>query len=160
MNDVFVRLNSLVFDIPEPPSCPLIPEDLSPSILPKQHIDTADITLDTSILSIDTIRLYARKAKRDPYYADFGHIILDEIDRFIEEYWKEKRVRAFQIWISTIQGGLSDTESDEVRRLIAEKLPLYLVDYADVCNKTNSDVLFPSPSYDYKIKFKDPSKSF
>ncbi len=34
MNDALVRLNSLVLDIPEPPSCPLTPEDLSPPILP------------------------------------------------------------------------------------------------------------------------------
>ncbi len=34
MNDALVQLNSLVFDIPEPPSYPLTPEDLSPPILP------------------------------------------------------------------------------------------------------------------------------
>ncbi len=118
------------------------------------------MTLNASILSIGAIRLYARKAKRDPHYADFGHVTLDEIDRLIEERWEEKRARALQIRISTIQGGLPDTKSDEVRRLITEKLPLYLADYADVCSKTNSDVLPPSRSYDHKIKFKDPSKPF
>ncbi len=76
MNDALVRLNSLVLDIPELPSYPLIPEDLSPPILPtKRHINTANMTLDASILSIDTIRFYAHRTKRDPHYADFGHVI-------------------------------------------------------------------------------------
>ncbi len=118
------------------------------------------MTLNASILSIGAIRLYVRKTKRDPHYADFGHITLDEIDWLIEEHWEEKRARVLQIQINTIQGGLPDTESDEVQRLIAEKLPLYLADYADICSKTNSDVLPPSRSCDHKIKFKDPSKPF
>ncbi len=87
MNDAFIWLNNLVLDILESPSCLLIFKDLSPSILPtKRHVDIADVTLDVSILSIGTIRFYIRKTKRDPYYTDFGYVILDEIDQFIEEY--------------------------------------------------------------------------
>ncbi len=86
MNDALVQLNSLILDIPESPSCSLTPEDLSLPILPiKRHVDTADVTFDASILSIGAIRLYTCKAKRDPHYADFGHITLDEINRLIEE---------------------------------------------------------------------------
>ncbi len=93
MNDALIQLNSLVLDIPEPPSHSLTSKDLSPSILPiKRCIDIVNMTLDVSILSISTIRLYTRKTKRDLYYIDFGHITLDEIDRFIEECWEEKRV--------------------------------------------------------------------
>ncbi len=115
INDALVQLNSLIFDIPEPPSCPLTPEDLSPLILPtRRYVDTAGMTLNASILSIGTIRFYTCKAKRDPYYADFGHVTLDEIDRLIEEYQEEKRARALQIQINMIQDGLPDTESDEV----------------------------------------------
>ncbi len=161
INDILVRLNSLVFDIPEPPFCLLTPKDLSPPILPiKQCIDIADITLDASILSIDTIRLYICKTKRNPYYIDFEHIIFDEINRFIEEYWKEKRVRVLQIRISTIQNGFPDTKSDEIWRLIVKKLSFYLVNYINICNKINSDVLSPNRLYNHKIKFKDPSKPF
>ncbi len=87
MNDVLIQLNSLVLDIPEPPSYPLTPEDLSLPILPtRRHVDTVDITLNASILSIGAIRLYTYKIKRDPYYADFGHITLNEINRLIKEY--------------------------------------------------------------------------
>ncbi len=118
------------------------------------------MTFDASILSIDAIRFYIHRTKRDLHYVDFGYVIFDEIDQFIEECWEEKRVRTFQIRINTIQDGLPDTKSDEVRKLITKKLPLYLADYVDICSKTNSDVLPPSRSYDHKIKFKDPSKSF
>ncbi len=45
-----------------------------------RHIDIADMTLDTSILSIDMIRFYAHKAKKDLYYADFGYVTLDKMD--------------------------------------------------------------------------------
>ncbi len=93
MNDVLVQLNSLILDIPESPSYPLTPKDLSPPILPtKRYIDTVDMTLDVSILSIDTIRFYIRRTKRNPHYTDFGHITLDEIDQFIEEHWEKKKI--------------------------------------------------------------------
>ncbi len=50
MNNVLVRLNSLVFDIPEPPSCPLTPEYLYPLILlTRQSVDIAGVMLDASI---------------------------------------------------------------------------------------------------------------
>ncbi len=161
INDAFIWLNSLIFDIPESPFYPLISKDLSPSILPiKRHINIVDMILDISILSIDTIRFYIYKAKRDPYYADFGYIILNKINQFIEKYWKKKKTRVLQIRINMIQNRLSDIESDKVRRLIAEKLSLYFADYINVCNKTNSDVLPPNRSYNHKIKFKNPSKSF
>ncbi len=87
MNNALVQLNNLIFNIPEPPSHSLIPEDLSPPILPtRRHIDTTDMTLNTSILSINTIRFYIHKTKRDPYYTDFGHITLDEINQLIKEH--------------------------------------------------------------------------
>ncbi len=118
------------------------------------------MTLDVSILSIDTIRFYIHKTKRDPHYTDFGHITLDEIDQFIEEYWEKKKTRVLQIQINTIQNELLDTKSNKIQRLIVKKLPLYLANYADIYNKTNSDILFLNQSYDYKIKFKDLSKPF
>ncbi len=87
MNDILIQLNNLIFDILEPPSYPFISEDLSLPILPiKRHIDIIDTTLDTSILLINMIRFYIHKAKKDPYYTDFKHVILDEINQLIEKY--------------------------------------------------------------------------
>ncbi len=96
-----------------------------------QRIDTPGLTLSASLINVAALRLWTRRSrtKRDCYV---GSVSLQEVDKLIDVR-REQR----------LQRQLPSDEQDDIRELIAKKLPAYLQGFADVCSKVRSNDLPP-----------------
>ncbi len=110
----------------------------------RRKVDTAGMKLMAAFIGADAIKLWHRRSARErgqPSAVHLGSVSMHEVDKLLDQRWEERLAKC-----------LPDKETEDVKTLIAKKLPAYLQDYADVCSKVLSDELPPNRASDHKIK--------